>query len=136
MEEFPYAVELKRRSGYSLGDSLSRYQRIAEWFGWGLIVSSLASHPGDYRQRLAYRAIRDRLLDAFLRLSLSSLGASEEDPERFLDGLRQQGQLARIGWIRNELMGASPSRALDMLVILMADAEAAADDCTDPLKNL
>jgi len=136
MEEFPYAVELKRRSGYSLGDSLSRYQRIAEWFGWGFIVSSLASHPGDYRQRLAYRAIRDRLLDAFLRLSLSSLGASEDDPERFLDGLRQQGQLARIGWIRNELMGASPSRALDMLVILMADAEAAADDCTDPLKNL
>jgi NAD-specific glutamate dehydrogenase len=136
VEEFPSVVELKRRSGYTLREALQLYRRVAQWFGWGHIAASLKSHPADPTARLAHRALRNRLFDAFLRLSLSSIGVSGHDPERFLDGLRQQGQLARVGWIRNDLMGASPSRALDLLVVLMADAEAAADDCTDPLAQL
>jgi hypothetical protein len=71
------------------------------------------------------------LFDAFVRLSVGSTEAGWSDAGRFLEALRERGLLSRVARIKQELPGASGSRALELLVVLTSDAEAAADDCAE-----
>lgn len=135
IEFFPFVTEVKRRSGVSMQRACACYLAVARWFGWPQIAALLASPVAHDRDRMARRALAERFRESFCRLCLGVFRTSEQDPSGFLEAMKKRGQLNRVGRLRAELAAASGSAALEIMILLVTDAEAAADQGLDPLED-
>lgn len=132
---FPWVVEFKRRSGCSMYHACEVYLAVAAWFGWPQLAGQLVYPSAHDRDRRARRAIGERLLESFCRLSLGAIRSADTHPAHFLEHRSKRGQLTRVGQLRRELAAAPVSATLEILIVLVADAEAAADECLDLLED-
>ena len=134
MASFPWIAEIKRRAGCSIRRAGECYFGVAGWFGWPQMAGLLVGPAASGLERQARTALGERLLGSFCRLSLAVLAADDPDPQRFFEQCNKRGQLTRVPKLRRQ-WAAAPT-AVDILVMLLADAEAAADECVDPLEDL
>lgn len=135
LELFPFVTELKRQAGCSMHRACDVYLALAGWFGWPQIAVLLESPAAHDRDRLARRALAERFLDGFRRLCLGFFRSAEGDPIRFLESLKRRGTLNRVGRLRGELAAASASAALELMILLLIDLEAAVDQALDTLED-
>jgi glutamate dehydrogenase len=132
VDDFPHVVAVQQRSAGDAANALRGYRRVAAWFGWPAIKQCMSRMGLDDGQQSAVAAVQGRLLDAFARLCIASAAAGSTDPGRFLETLRDRGLLSRIPRIKQRLASAASQRLVELLVVLLAEAEAAADDCSGP----
>ncbi|MGY6215978.1 NAD-glutamate dehydrogenase domain-containing protein [Methylolobus aquaticus] len=128
--EFPHVVAIARYAAIDLSEAWSRYRRVAAWLGWPEIQRSVSRSVLEEGQVAALFAAQERLFGAFGRLATASVVAGGTDPQRFLETLRDQGLLSKVPRLRQRIAGAASHQLVEWLMILLSEAEAAADDCS------
>jgi glutamate dehydrogenase len=128
--DFPHVVGVAQRAAIDLGQAWWRYRRVGTWMGWPEIQRSVSRSVLEEGQVAALLAAQERLFGAFGRLATASVEAGGTDPMRFLEALRDQGLLSKVPRLRQRIAGAASHQLVEWLMVLLSEAEAAADDCT------
>ncbi|MFO1417559.1 MAG: NAD-glutamate dehydrogenase [Methylotetracoccus sp.] len=125
---FGYVASLRRGSGVPLDRCLWLYRTVAERLGWSVVSAWFDAHPSaDHVHRMAREAIRASLQQAFALLAARVATGTPATVDQLIDGLRREGRLTQLAWIRHELAAAAPTRALEMLVVWTADVVSAVE---------
>lgn len=130
--DFGYVASLRRGSGVPLDRCLWLYRTVAERLGWSVVSAWFDAHPSaDHVHRMAREAIRASLQQAFALLAARVATGTPATVDQLIDGLRREGRLTQLAWIRHELAAAAPTRALEMLVVWTADIVSAVERHAD-----